>query len=258
MSTTRRFSSSRWAASQSVVSRGSRFSMLLLQDVVFAGVGFGEPAGFIFVVFTEAAFDHLVLQVIFERLDPTPGSHVELLHEIVAAERAFQLLDGVLGPYLLNPSLEAAPGLLGYAPPPRCAPRDVGPGEPEEHVHVGKLPLATRKVRVPDKAPDRGVAPRVPARGVPVRTHVVRDEVGDGVYVVLRVGEALHRPARYGGPDVLVPVEVDLLREDTPPADLALSFLGAPLHTLRPAVGAAVLVDERPRLPDVVEEGRLA
>src|SRR5215210_4615373 len=128
MSTTRRFSSSRWAASQSVVSRGSRFSMLLLQDIVLADVGFGEPAGFVLVVFAEAAFDHLVLQVVFESLDPTPRPHIELLHEVIAAERALQRLDGVLGPYLLNPALEAAPGLLGDAPPPQRAPRDVGPG----------------------------------------------------------------------------------------------------------------------------------
>ena len=38
--------------------------LLLLQDVVFAGVGFGEPAGFFFVVFAEAPSDHLVLQVV--------------------------------------------------------------------------------------------------------------------------------------------------------------------------------------------------
>jgi hypothetical protein len=38
---------------------------LLLQDVVFAGVGFGEPAGSFLVVLAEASFDDLVLQVVF-------------------------------------------------------------------------------------------------------------------------------------------------------------------------------------------------
>src|SRR5829696_542738 len=258
MSTTRRFSSSRWTASQSVATRESTLSILLLPDIVFASVGFGEPAGLVLVVFAQAALDHLVLQVVFEVLDPTPWPQVELPHEVVTAEGALQLLHGVLGPYLIYPALEAAPGLLGDAPPPRRAPRYVGPGELEEHVHVRELLLAARQVSVPDKAPDRRVAPRVPARGVPVGAHVVRDEVRDGVYVVLRVGEALHRPARYGGPDVLVAVEVDLLRERTPPAALAFPLFGAPLHVLRPAVGATVLVGERPRLPNVVEEGRLA
>src|SRR5215212_3955832 len=161
--------------------------LLFLQDVVLAGVGFGEPARPYFVVLAETSFDHLVLQVVFENFDPTPRAQPELLHQIVAAQRALQLLDGVLGPYLLNSAPEAEPGFLGDVPPARRAPRDVGPGEPEEHVHVRKLSVAAREVGIPYKAPDRRVAPRVLARGVPVRTHVVGDEVGDGVYVVLGI-----------------------------------------------------------------------
>src|SRR5215203_4535399 len=105
MSTTRRLSSSRWAASQSVVTRGFTFSMLLLPEIVFASVGFGEPAGLVFVVFAQTSFDYLVLQVVFESLDPTSRSPVELLHEVVAAKGALQLLHGVLGPYLVHPAL---------------------------------------------------------------------------------------------------------------------------------------------------------
>src|SRR5918995_2343222 len=39
--------------------------LLLLQDVVLAGVGLGQPAGSVFVIFAETSFDHLVLQVVF-------------------------------------------------------------------------------------------------------------------------------------------------------------------------------------------------
>src|SRR5215210_1245545 len=232
--------------------------MLLLRDVVFPHVFLGQGAGSVFVVFAETSFDDLVLQVVFEAPDPTPRPQAELLHKVVAAKGALQLLHGVLGPHRIDPAPEAAPGLLGDTPPPRGAPRDIGPGEPQERVDVGELSVAAREVRIPDKAPYRGVAPRVAARGVPVRAHVVGDEVGDGVYAVFRVGEASHRPARYGRPDVLVAVEVDPLRYGTPPADLTLSLPGALVNTLRPAIGAAVFVDERPRLPDVVEESRLA
>src|SRR5215212_1280658 len=258
ISTTRRSSSSRWAASQSVVTRGSLFSILRLQDVVFPHVFLGQSARFVLVVLAEASFDDLVLQVVFETLDPTSRPQAELLHQVVAIEGALQLLHGVLGPNLVHPATEAAPGLLGDTPPPRGAPRDICPGQPEEHVDVGEFPVAAREVRIPDKAPHGGIAPGVAARGVPVRAHVVGDQVGDGVYVVFRVGEASHRPSRYGRPDVLVTVEVDPLGYGTPPADLTLSLPCALANTLRPAVGAAVLVDERPRLTDVVEESRLA
>src|ERR687898_1643862 len=232
--------------------------LLLLQHVVLADVGFGEHAGSVLVVLAETSFDYFALQVVFESFDPTPGPHTKLLHEIVAAQGTLQLLDGVFGPYFLNPAPEAAPGLLGDAPAARRAPRDVGPGEPEEHVHVLEHLVAAREVRGPDKPPDRGVAPRVLARGVPVRTHVVGDEVGHGVYVIPGVGETLHGPARYGGPHVLVAVEVDPPGDSAPCATLALPLLGALPRALRPAVGAAVLVDQRSRLPDVVEESRLA
>src|SRR5918997_3659353 len=138
MSTTRRSSSPRRAASQSVVTRGS-FSILLLQNVVVPNVLVGQSAGFVPVVFAESSFDHLVLQVVFEALDPTPWPQAELPHEVVAAKGALQLLHGVLGPHLLDPTLQAAPGLLGDTPPPRRTPRDIGPGELEEHVDVGEL-----------------------------------------------------------------------------------------------------------------------
>src|SRR3712207_7652725 len=46
----------------------------------------------------------------------------------------------------------------------------------EEHVHVGELSVAALEMRVPDKAPDRRVAPRVAARSVVHRAHVVGDE----------------------------------------------------------------------------------
>src|SRR5215217_1502130 len=186
MSTMRTPESSRCSVSQSVVTRDSKCSIaLLLEEVVFAGVGLGELAGLLLVVLAEATLYDLVPEVVFEDLDPTSRPAPELPHEVVAIQRALEPLYGVLGPDLTHPFLEAAPGLLGDAPPPRGAPGDVRPGELQEHVHVDERPVATREVRVPDKAPDRGVAPRVAAHGVPVRAHVVGDEVGDGVYVVL-------------------------------------------------------------------------
>src|SRR5687768_3318837 len=110
MSTTRRLSSSRWSASQSVATRGSRFSIsLLLEDVVLAGVDLCQAAGLVSIVFAEASFDHLVLKVVFEDLDPTPRAPVELLHKVVAAEGALQALHSVLGPHLVHPALEAEP-----------------------------------------------------------------------------------------------------------------------------------------------------
>src|SRR3954447_5677588 len=105
MSMTRMFGSSRWPASQSVLTRGSEFCMLLLEDGVLTGVGFGELAGFVLVEFAEAAFDHLVLEVVFEDLDPTPRTPLELLHEVVAAQGALELLHSVLGPDLVHPAL---------------------------------------------------------------------------------------------------------------------------------------------------------
>src|ERR671910_535431 len=235
-----------------------RVITLLLEDGVLAGVGFGERAGCVLVVLAEAAFDHLVLQEVFEVLDPTPRTPVELPHEVVAAQGALELLHGVLGPDLVHPAPEAAPGLFSDPPPPGRTTRNVRPRQLEEHVHVGEHVLAAGEVGVPDETPDRRVGPGVASRGVAHRPHVVGDEVGDGVYVVLRVGEALHRPARYGRPHVLVAVEVDLPGDSAPCATLALPLLGALPRALRPAVGAAVLVDQRSRLPDVVEESRLA
>src|SRR5215208_7625095 len=259
MSTMRTPEASRCSVSQSVVTRGSKCSIaLLLEEVVFAGVGLGELAGLLLVVLAEATLYDLVPEVVFEDLDPTSRPAPELPHEVVAIQRALEPLYGVLGPDLTHPFLEAAPGLLGDAPPPRGAPGDVRPGELQEHVHVDERPVATREVRVPDKAPDRGVAPRVAARGVPVRAHVVGDEVGYGVYVILRVGKPAHRPARYGGPDVLVAVEVDLPRHGPAAAALALPLLGGLVQALRATVRAAVLVDEGARLANVVEKGGLA
>src|SRR3712207_4156753 len=153
MSTTRRSGSCRCSASHSVVTRGS-FGMLFTpvreiasrewfsllptpEYIVFAGVGLGEGAGTLFIVLAEAAFDDLVLEVVFEGPDPGPRVPAELTHELVAVERALEPLDHVLGANLLHALLEAAPGLLGDAPPPRGASRDVGPGELEERVHVG-------------------------------------------------------------------------------------------------------------------------
>src|SRR5918999_3090178 len=258
MSTTRRSGSRGCSASQSVVTSGSRDMILLLEYIVFAGVGFGELAGLLFIVLAEAALDDLALEVVFERFDPAPRPPAELAHELVAVERALEPLYGVLGPHLIHALLEAAPGLLGDAPPPRGAPGYVRPGEPEEHVHVGELSIPAREVRIPDKAPDGRVAPGVAGRGVPVRAHVVGDEVGDGVHVVPRVGQAPHRPARYGGAHVLVAVEVDLLGDGPAAAALALAFVGLLPRALGAAVGAAVLVGEGAWLADVVEKGRLA
>src|SRR5215212_94566 len=259
MSTIRTPGSSRCPASRSEVTRGSKFSIaLLLEVVVFAGVGLGELAGLLFVLLAEAALYDLVPEVVFEDPDPGPRPAPELPHELVAIQRALEPLHGVLGPDLIHSFLKAAPGLLGDAPPPRGAPCDVRPGELQEHVHVGERPVAACDVRVPDKAPDRGVAPRIAAHGVPVRAHVVGNEVCDGVYVVLRVGQPAHRAARYRGPDVLVAVEVDLLRDGPAAAALALALLGGLVQALRVAVRAAVLVDEGARLADVVEKGGLA
>src|SRR5215212_1769389 len=258
MSTTRTSGSSRCLASQSVVTRGSKFSIaLLLEEVVLAGVGLGELACLLLVVLVEATLYDLVPAVVLEDPNPAPRSAPELPHELVAVERALEPLHGVLGPDLVHPLLEAAPRLLGDASPPRRAPRDVGPGELEEPVHVYERPVAAREVRVPDKAPDGRVAPRVAARGVAVRAHVVGDEVGDGVYVVLRVGQAAHRSARYGSADVLVAVEVDLLGDRPAAAALALAFLGGLVQAPGAAVRAAMLVDKGARLADVVEKGGL-
>src|SRR5918997_963359 len=225
---------------------------------MFAGVDLRDIAGLLFVVLGETALYDLVPEVVFEGPDPGPRPPPELQHEVVAVERTLEPLHGVLSPDLFDPAFQAAPGRLGDAPAPRRAPRDIRPGELQEHVHVGKRPVAAREVGVPDKAPDGGVAPRVPARGVPVRAHVVSDEVGDGVYGVVRVGKPTHRPARYASADVLVAVEVDLLRHGPATAAFALAFVRRLLQALRAAVRAAVLVDEGARLADVVEKRGLA
>src|ERR687898_828342 len=138
MSTTRTSLSCRWPASQPVVTRGSKFCISLLENALLAGVGFGEFVGSVPVVFAQASFYHLVLQVVFEDLDPTPWTPVELPHEVVAAQGALQLLHGILGPYLVYPILEALPGSHGDLTTARRAPRDVRPGQLEEHVHVGQ------------------------------------------------------------------------------------------------------------------------
>src|SRR5919112_6254843 len=246
MSTTRTLPSCRWPSSQSVVRRGSKSGISLLEDGLLSGVGFGQLAGSLCVVLAQAPLYHLVLQVVLEHLDPTPWPPVELAHEVVAAQGALQLLHGVLGPDLVNPALEALPGGHSDLTAPGRAPRDVRPGQLEEHVHVGERLVATGEVGVPHEAPDGRVGPGVPPYRVAHRPHVVGDEVGDGVYVVFRVGEAPHGPAGHGGPHVLVAVEVDLLRDGAPPADLALSLFGRLARALRAAVGAAVLVDQRP------------
>src|SRR5215210_1387487 len=260
MSTTRRPGSSRRPCSQPVSTRGSRVSTLLLlsEEVVFAGEGPGQLAGSVLVVLGEAALDHLALEKVLERLDPRPRGPAEDAHEVVAVERALEPLDGVLGPHLVHPLLEALPRRLGYLTPPRSAAAYVRPGELEEHVHVGKHPAAALQVGVPYETPDGRVAPRVAPNRVAHRAHVVGDEVGDGVDLVLGVGEALHRPARDGGPHVLVAVEVDLPGDGAPAADLALALIRRLPRALRAAVGAAVLVDERAGLADVVEKGGLA
>src|ERR671910_1999299 len=259
MSTTRTSGPFRCSVSQSVEVRGSKFFIsLLLEYVVFAGVGFGDLAGLFFVILAETALYDLVPEVVFEGPDPRPRPSPELQHEVVAVERALKPLHGVLGPNLFDPTFQAAPGRLGDAPAQRRAPRDVRPGELQEHVHVSEHPVAAREVGVPDKAPDGGVAPRVPARGVPVRAHVVSDEVGGGVYGVVRVGKPAHRPPGDAGADVLVAVEVDLLGHGPATAVFALAFVRRLLQALHAAVRAAVLVDKGARLADVVEKRGLA
>src|SRR5919112_3037024 len=124
MSTTRTSPSCRWPSSQSVVRRGSKSGISLLEYGLLPGVGFGQLAGSLCVVLAQAPLYHLVLQVVLEHLDPTPWTPVELAHEVVAAQGALQLLHGVLGPDLVHSSLEAAPGLFGNTPAPRRAPRD--------------------------------------------------------------------------------------------------------------------------------------
>src|SRR3712207_3114524 len=120
MSTTRRSGTSRWSCSQPVPTRGSRVSTLLLisEEVLFAGEGLGELAGAGAVVLCEAALYDFALEVIFERLDPTPRLPAEDLHEVVATQRALQPLDGVLGPHLVPALLEALPARHVYLPPP--------------------------------------------------------------------------------------------------------------------------------------------
>src|SRR5918997_4242920 len=124
MSTTRTSPSCRWPSSQLVVTRGSKFSISLLEDGLLSGVGFGELAGSLCVVLAEASLYHLVLQVVFEHLDPTPRTPVELAHEIVTAQGALELLHGVLRPDLVDPAFEALPGGHSDLTAPRRAPRD--------------------------------------------------------------------------------------------------------------------------------------
>src|SRR5215203_5238167 len=113
MSTMRTPEASRCSVSQSVVTRDSKCSIaLLLEEVVFAGVGLGELAGLLLVVLAEATLYDLVPEVVFEDLDPTSRPAPELPHEVVAIQRALEPLYGVLGPDLIHPFLEAAPGLL--------------------------------------------------------------------------------------------------------------------------------------------------
>src|SRR4028118_292936 len=260
MSTTRTSGSSRWSCSHSVSTRGSKLSTLLLlsEEAVFAGEGLGQLSGPVRVVLGEAAFDDLALKKCFDGFDPTPRRPAEDAHEVVAVERALQLLDGVLGPYLLHPVAQALPGCHGDVPPPGGAAGYVRAGELEERIHVGQHPAAPLEVGVPYEAPDGRVAPRVAPHRVAHRAHVVGDEVGHGVDVVFGIGQGLHGAARDGGPDVLVAVEVDLLRDRAPAADLALALIRRLLCALGAAVGAAVLVDEGAGLADVVEKGGLA
>src|SRR5918998_2614926 len=153
MSTIRTPGSRRCSSSQSVLTRGSKAIALLLEYVVLAGVGLCELASSLLVVLAQPALDDLVLEVVFERPDPGARLPAELPHELVAVERALEPLYGILGPDLVHALLQAAPRLLGDAPPPRSAAGDVGSGKLEEHVHVGELSIAAREVRVPDKAP---------------------------------------------------------------------------------------------------------
>src|SRR5918998_228700 len=256
----RRFGSFRCSPSQSVLTRGSWFSisLLLSEEVMLADIGFGQFTSPFGVIFAQTALDDLALEVIFYVLDPTPRTLSEVLHQVVAVQGTLELLHGIQSPYLLHPAFQAAPGLLGYAPPSRGAAGYVRPGELEERVHVGELLVAAAEVGVSDEASHGRVAPGLAARGIPVRAHVVCDQVSNGVDVVLGVGEALHRLSRYRGADVLVAVEVDLLGQGAPTAALALALIGGLPNALGAAIGAAVLVDERSRLADVVEKGRLA
>src|SRR3712207_3508933 len=111
--------------------KGVEGHALLLEEVVFSGIGFDELAGSLFIVHAEAALYDLVLEVVFESFDPAPRTPTELPHEVVAIERALELLDRVFGAHLVHAVLETAPGLLGDAPPPRGAAGDVGAGELE-------------------------------------------------------------------------------------------------------------------------------
>src|SRR5215218_4711813 len=132
MSTTRMSGSSRRSSSQPVVTRGSRSSSipsLLLKEVVLADVSFGELFSLLGIILAQATLDYLVLKVVFYVLDPTPRSPPEVLHELVAIQRALELLDGVLGPYLVHAALQATPGFLGHASPTGGAAGDVRPGE---------------------------------------------------------------------------------------------------------------------------------
>src|SRR5918997_2742161 len=260
MSTMRRFGSFRCSPSQSVLTRGSWFSisLLLSEEVMLADIGFGQFTSPFGVIFAQTALDDLALEVIFYVLDPTPRTPSEVLHYIVAVQGTLELLHGIQSPYLIHPAFEAAPGLLGYAPPSRGAAGYVCPGELEERVHVGELLVATAEVGVADEASYGRVAPGVAPHRVAHRAHMVCDQVSNGVDIVLGVGEALHRLARYRGADILVTVEVNLLGQGAPAAALALALTRALARALRAAVGATVLVDQGPRLTDVVKKGCLA
>src|SRR5215212_10697237 len=132
MSTLRTPGSSRRSSSQSVVTRGSRssgISVLLLEEVVLADVGFGELFSLRCIILAQAAFDDLVLEEIFHVLDPTPRPPPEVLHELVAIKGALEPLDGILGPYPFHAAFQAAPGLLGRASSPGGAAGDIRLGE---------------------------------------------------------------------------------------------------------------------------------
>src|SRR4028118_650553 len=139
MSMTRTSGSSRWSCSHSVSTRGSKLSTLLLLSVeaVFAGERLGQLAGAVLVVLGEAAFDDLALEVIFDGFDPTPRGPAEDAREVAAVERALQLLDGVLGPYLLHPVAQALPRRHGDLPSPGGAAGSVGAGELGGRVRAG-------------------------------------------------------------------------------------------------------------------------
>src|SRR4028118_709070 len=139
MSTTRTSGSSRWSCSHSVSTRGSKLSTLLLlsEEAVFAGERLGQLAGPVPVILGEAAFDDLALKKVFDGFDPTPRGPAEDAHEVVAVERALQLLDGVLGPYLLHPVAQALPGRHGDVPSPGGAAGYVAAGRAEGAVRGG-------------------------------------------------------------------------------------------------------------------------